>query len=78
MLSRVMFSSRNNFVKGRCSIHEKIVFVSGTFDLLNVMYRTALKPFLNGTKTVTLTVCVNEPFFVPFKNGFNAYGALYT
>ena len=40
-------------------------FVSGTFDLFNVIckqhHRAALNPFLNGTKTVTLTVCVNEP-----------------
>ena len=40
------------------------VFVSGTFDLFNVMckryHRAALNPVLNGTKTVTLMVRVNE------------------
>ena len=40
------------------------IFVSGTLNLFNVMckqhHRTALvNPFLNGTKTVTLTVRVN-------------------
>ena len=40
------------------------VFVSGTFVIFNVMrkqhHETALNPFLNGTKTVTLTARVNE------------------
>ena len=40
------------------------VFVSGTFDLFNLMcklhHMTALNPFLNGIETVTLVVCVNE------------------
>ena len=39
-------------------------FVSGTFDLLDVMckqhHRTTLNPFLNDTKTVTLAVGVNK------------------
>ena len=41
------------------------VFVSGTFDLFDVMCkqqnRTALNPFLNGVKKVTLMVYVNGP-----------------
>ena len=42
-----------------------IIFVSGTFDRFNAMceqhHRTALNSFINGTKLMTLTVCVNEP-----------------
>ena len=42
-----------------------IIFVSGTFDLFNVLciqhHRIALNPFLNGTKKVTLTVRVDRP-----------------
>ena len=40
------------------------VWVSGTFNLFNVTCKqhckTKLNPFLNGTKTVTLTVNVND------------------
>ena len=47
------------------------VFVSGTFALSNVMCKlhqmTALNPILIGTKTVTLTVLVNEPLRSPLR-----------
>ena len=40
------------------------IFVSGTFDLFDVMYKqhnkSVLNPFLNGTKTMAFTVRVNE------------------
>ena len=43
-----------------------IVFMSGIFDLFDVTckqhHRPASNPFLNGTKTVTLTVRVNEAY----------------
>ena len=44
------------------------IFVSGTFGLFDVMcklhHRTALNPFLKGTKKVTLTVSVNKAFYL--------------
>ena len=40
------------------------IFVGGTFDLFDVMYKqhnkSVLNPFLNGTKTMAFTVRVNE------------------
>ena len=40
------------------------IFMSGTFDLFDVMYKqhnkSVLNPFLNGTKTMAFTVRVNE------------------
>ena len=40
------------------------VSVNGTFDIFNVVCKLTLKvciePILNGTKKMTLTVCVNK------------------
>ena len=40
------------------------IFVGGTFDLFDVMYKqhnkSVLNPFLNGTKTIAFTIHVNE------------------
>ena len=50
------------------------VFVSGTFDIFDVagkqQHSTALNPFLNGTKTVTSTVCANGPWGLMYLDGF--------
>ena len=47
-----------------CTLN-KTVFVSEIIDLFDVTckqhHMSALNPFLNGTKTVMLTVCVNRP-----------------